>query len=62
MPDSGGTCSGRMHNAYTGQDYMAYFCPVCGHECEEIYLNKFGDPAGCEFCLTAIKSWTYCDE
>ena len=46
-------------NPYTGEHYTAYYCPICGHECETIMLDRTGDPVGCEFCLTEVKSWTY---
>lgn len=32
-------------------------CPICGQECEKIYLNSDGDPAGCDECLTAYDAW-----
>lgn len=32
-------------------------CPVCDKECETIYLNKDGDPVGCDECLTAYDAW-----
>ena len=29
-------------------------CPVCGRECNEIYVYKDSDAVGCEHC---VKSW-----
>lgn len=27
-------------------------CPVCGDECEAVYLDRAGDVAGCDCCLS----------
>lgn len=37
-------------------------CPVCGEECETIYLDREGDPCGCEWCTSKVDSWEWYDE
>ena len=32
-------------------------CPVCGKECEEIYMDKHGDIFACDECVS--KKWAY---
>ena len=36
-------------------------CPVCGEECETIYLNCYNEPVGCEGCLTQVEAREYAD-
>lgn len=32
-------------------------CPVCGRECEDVYLDRLGDIVGCDGCLTRRDAW-----
>ena len=32
-------------------------CPVCGAECEWIYVYRDGDAAGCDRCLSRRDAW-----
>ena len=34
-------------------------CPVCGEECETVYLDKFGDACGCEHCMHTQDSYDW---
>jgi hypothetical protein len=27
---------------------------MCGHRCETIYMDSYGDPIGCDVCITAV--------
>lgn len=33
-------------------------CPVCGEECETVYL-KDGEPVGCDECLETMDAYEY---
>ena len=37
-------------------------CPVCGEECEEVYVDVDSRVAGCDRCMTVYISWDYFDE
>lgn len=38
--------------------YQPYpHCPICGEECEEVYLNKWLDIVGCEECISTRNAW-----
>lgn len=37
-------------------------CPVCGEECETIFLDREGDPFGCEWCTGRVDSREWYDE
>ena len=32
-------------------------CPICGSECEEIYMNEDGDIFACDECLKTKSAW-----
>ena len=32
-------------------------CPVCGAECEWIYVYKGSDPVGCDRCVRRRDAW-----
>lgn len=35
-------------------------CPVCGSKtCDQIFLDKFGEAVGCEYCLKALTVWDW---
>ena len=34
-------------------------CPVCGKECDTVYLDLDGDVAGCEHCITLKDAYEY---
>ncbi len=46
---------------YTGYPYardsLQPCCPICGRECETAYIDRWGEPAGCELCLDARSAW-----
>ena len=29
-------------------------CPIYGHRCRTIYMDSYGDPIGCNECITAV--------
>ena len=31
-----------------GMEPKAYTCPICGEECETVYLNFVREPVGCD--------------
>lgn len=34
-------------------------CPVCGQECDTIYLDAYGDAVGCENCIETVDSYIW---
>ena len=38
------------------------YCPICGKECDTIYLDKHGDVFGCEMCIDTMESWDWKDQ
>ena len=37
-------------------------CPICGKECETIYLDKDGEEVGCDVCIRTKDAWEWADE
>lgn len=38
-------------------------CPVCGKECEEIFISEMdGNAIGCEHCIKVVDSWDWEDK
>lgn len=37
-------------------------CPVCGWECETIYLDTNRNPVGCENCIEAVEACEWKEE
>ena len=38
------------------------FCPVCGEECETLYLAGGTDPVGCENCIEERDAYEWTEE
>ena len=36
-------------------------CPVCYEECQDVYVDKYGDVFGCDQCVTVKDAWTLLD-
>ena len=36
-------------------------CPVCGEECETIYLDRYGAYVGCDVCVETKDAWEVSD-
>mgnify|MGYP001659084809 CR=1 FL=1 len=34
-------------------------CPICGCECEDIYINKDFEIVGCDICLKQTDAWEH---
>ena len=34
-------------------------CPVCSKECDTVYLDKDGDVAGCDRCISMTDAYDY---
>lgn len=34
-------------------------CPVCGEDCDTVYINRAGDPVGCEHCCREKDSYDW---
>ena len=45
-----------------GMEPKAYTCPICGAECETVYLNFAREPVGCDVCLEAKDVYDYYEE
>lgn len=37
-------------------------CPVCGDECDWIFVDAYGEAVGCENCLVKRDSWIWDEE
>ena len=37
-------------------------CPICGNDCDTIYLDKSGVVCGCENCMTKQDAWDWREE
>jgi hypothetical protein len=37
-------------------------CPICGWECETIYIDRSGTVCGCERCMETRDSWEWDEE
>lgn len=40
-------------------DYDVPRCPICGQECETIYLDKDGAVVGCDDCMKKLDAWEW---
>ena len=41
-----------------GKAPEAYYCPVCGEECESIFKHKVtGEIFGCDNCIEVVDPW-----
>lgn len=34
-------------------------CPICGKQCDEIYLNIYGEVVGCDVCIKVKDSFEW---
>lgn len=34
-------------------------CPVCGEECETIYMDWIGSAVGCDVCIKEMDAWEF---
>lgn len=32
-------------------------CPICGEECETLYVDKYGVAVGCDMCINKHDAW-----
>lgn len=35
------------------------YCPMCGEQCDFIYINEDKEAIGCDVCVTRVPSWRY---
>lgn len=40
-----------------GQELSNPICPVCGDECDSVYLDHTGQVVGCTSCLKLEDAW-----
>ena len=46
-----------------GYDGPAPRCPICGSDtCDQVYVNRYGDPVGCENCLKRWDIWLWAEK
>lgn len=38
---------------------MSSLCPVCGRDCDDVYLGKLGQELGCNQCITVVSIHDY---
>lgn len=48
-----------INTGYPGGDPIWPTCPVCGKECETIYMDKSQYALGCNLCVEAVDAWEY---
>ena len=46
---------------YGDENYDSPICPVCGEECETLYLQD-GNVIGCDSCVSEKNAWEWWDE
>ena len=46
-----------MRTGYRYGDPKWPHCPVCGAECEEIYMDKDGEIFACDECVKIKNAW-----
>ena len=34
-------------------------CPICGEECDTVYLDADGDIVGCDQCISLVDAYDY---
>ena len=39
-------------------DYIPY-CPVCGEECDTVYVDMYDDIVGCDRCMNMEDAYEY---
>ena len=39
-----------------------FFCPICGEDCDELYLDNYGEIVGCDNCIREISVYDYKEE
>ena len=39
-------------------DYIPY-CPVCGEECDTVYVDMYDDIVGCDQCMNIEDAYEY---
>lgn len=37
-------------------------CPVCGEECDTLYIDRFGEYIGCNVCIEEKDAWELMEE
>ena len=52
---------GNRKYRYGDENYDNPICPVCGGECETLYL-KLNEVIGCDSCIETKDAWEYWDE
>ena len=40
-------------------DDFDVYCPVCGRECEELYLDEDDEVVGCDRCITSVDAYDW---
>jgi len=37
------------------------YCPICGSDCDTIYIDHYGDICGCNNCIEPHNAWEVLD-
>lgn len=46
----------RIERTGYGEDEINPTCPVCGRECNEVYIHD-GEVVGCDLCVDILDVW-----
>lgn len=41
------------------EDYKCPVCPICGEECDTLYLDRNREIFGCDVCVAAEDAWEF---
>lgn len=56
-PDHPVICNLERTGYPNGKEPVYPICPVCGEECETIYVDMYGQHIGCDICVTTKDAW-----
>ena len=62
LPDAPWIREAEMYGMPPYDDGPDPVCPICGKECEMIYMDQNGTEVGCEHCIRTTDAWIWQDE
>lgn len=51
-----------VHDYPEPKERPRHTCPVCGEECETLYLGLNREVVGCDECISTVDAGTYYEE
>lgn len=62
IPDAPHIREAEMYGMPPYDDGPEPTCPICGAECETIFLDKDGTEFGCDQCIQTLDAWEWADK